>query len=125
MNSPLLHVVPATDRVDRLQFSGLAEWNERVVHVGAYTCPSCGTEAEFNTGTLRKAEEKVESPLGTEWSARCNVERPLGAWEWALDFKCRGCNAPVRIIFAADGEYAMGSHNHVLVDVIEQEGGAR
>jgi hypothetical protein len=28
----------------------------------------------------------------------------------------------VRIIFAAAEEFAMGSHNHVIVDVIEEKG---
>ena len=115
-----LHLVPAEQRVDRVRFSGGAEWSDHVVHVGAYKCPHCGAEVEFNTGSLRKAETFDGSPLGSDWHSQCQVVRPLGAWEWPLDFKCRGRNRPVRIVFAAGQEFSMGSHEHILVQVIEE-----
>ena len=111
--------LPADERVDRLLFSGRAELQEHAIDVATYQCPHCSAGAEFNTGTLRKAERYRGSPLGAEWHELCEAIRALGAWEWALDFRCSKCGCPVRIVFAADGEFAMGAHNHRLLEVIE------
>jgi hypothetical protein len=120
MGASQLLVSSAEQRVDRVLFSGRAEADEHKVHVGTYTCPHCRAETEFNTGTLRKAEGFSGSPLGTVWHERCERARGLGPWQWALDFRCPGCSCPVRIVFQADVEFAMGAHTHRLVHVIEE-----
>jgi hypothetical protein len=114
-----LRSVPAGERVDRIRFSGLVEVTDRRIDVGTYRCAHCGTEAEFNTGTLRRGENVRVSPLGDEWQRRCEELRPVGAWEWALDFRCNGCRCPVRIVYAHDGEFSMGSWKHRLLEVLE------
>ena len=118
--SPSVRLIPATERVDRVHFSGAREWHDHAIDVGTYTCPHCGATVEFNTGTLRSAEKWSESPLGASWHERCQDARKLGAWEWGLDFKCPGCDCPVRVVFVAAEEYSMGAHNHMLVTVLEQ-----
>src|SRR5690606_7026131 len=55
--------LPADERVDRLLFSGRAELQEHAIDVATYQCPHCSAGAEFNTGTLRKAERYRGSPL--------------------------------------------------------------
>ena len=105
----MLRVVPANHRVDRIQFNPKVEYTDHIIHIGAYTCPKCKKQTEFNTGHLRRFENVKESPLGSTWSQRCEVARPLGAWEWAMDFKCPNCKSSVRIIYRHDGEFAMGA----------------
>jgi hypothetical protein len=114
-----LSIVSAEDRVDRVCFNPQVEWTDHVIHVGAYTCPRCATEFEFNTGTLRHFERSERSPLGPDWERQCLAARPLGPWEWALDFRCRGCDAPVRLVYAHDGEYAMGAWKYRVLQALE------
>ena len=114
-----LQVSPAEQRLDRVLFGGRDEYDEHVVHVAAYRCPHCGRETEFNSGTLRKAQQFDGSPLGSQWHSSCEAIRPLGDWEWALDFECPQCRCPVRIVFTLDEEFAMGAYKNRLVQVIE------
>lgn len=116
-----LRLVAADQRVDRIRFSGLVEATDHIIHVGTYRCAHCGTAAEFNTGTLRRGENVGISPLGRDWQRRCEVLRPIGAWEWPLDFRCNGCHCPVRIVYGHDGEFSMGAWNHRLLEVLELE----
>jgi len=118
-NVSVLVVTPANARVDRVDLSGATEWSDHALQLATYTCPHCKSPAEFSTSTLRKAESYEGSPLGAEWHGQCNEVRPLGVWEWSLDHRCCGCGCPVRIVFAAGSEFAMGSHAHRLVDVVE------
>lgn len=64
----------------------------------------------------------VASPLGTSWHEQCQSVRKLVAWERGLDFRCPGCDCPVRVVFAAGEEFSMGAHNHRAVDVVERVG---
>ena len=120
MSASQLLVSSAEQRVDRVLFSGRAEADEHKIHLGTYRCPHCRAETEFNTGTLRKAECCDGSPLGAVWHERCESVCGLGPWQWALDFQCPGCSCPVRIVFQADVEFAMGAHTHRLVHAIEE-----
>ncbi len=119
MTASQLQISPAEERLDRLLFGGREEYDEHVVHVAAYRCAHCGRETEFNSGTLIKAQGFKGSPLGDQWHSSCEAVRPLGAWEWSLDFRCPQCSCPVRIIFAADEEFAMGAYKNRLLQVIE------
>jgi hypothetical protein len=114
-----LVVVDARERLDRVTFNPQVEYTDHIVEVGVYSCPHCQTEVQFNTGTLRQFERATVSPLGPEWGSRCEAVRPLGPWEWAMDFACRGCSRPVRIIYGHDGEYAMGAWKYRVLSVIE------
>jgi hypothetical protein len=118
-NVVALLITPAETRLDRVRLSGATEWTDYQVQLATYRCPHCKSTAELSTSTLRKAEKLHGSPLGPEWHRQCEGIRPLAGWEWALDHRCSGCRCPVRIVFAADTEFAMGSHTHRLVDVIE------
>ncbi len=115
----MLKLIPAEERVDRISFNPLVEWTEHVIHVGVYRCPKCKNEVEFNTGYLREFENMKESPLGSAWAKECEELRPIGAWEWAMDFKCSMCGSPVRIIYGHDGEVSMGTWKYKIIDVIE------
>lgn len=115
---PVALVAP-DQRVDRIVFSRQAEYLEHRIHLGSYTCPECNTALEFNTSTLESWEAAVQSPLGPEWQAACDTVRARGGWEWAFDFTCRGCDRRRRIIYAHDGEWAMGAHRYRLVAVLE------
>jgi hypothetical protein len=116
--SPIALVLPH-ERVDRTTFSGEAEYLEHRIHVGSYTCPECNTVQEFNTSTLRSWEAAQKSPFGPEWQAACDAVRARGSWEWAFDFSCRGCHRKRRIVYAHDGEWAMGEHRYRIAAVLE------
>ena len=118
-----LVVERAETRVDRVTFNPRTESDDHVVEVGTYVCPACSTPLQFNTGTLRQFETVRTSPLGDEWVRRCDRARPLGPWEWAADFRCRGCNRAVRMVYGHDGEVAMGTPKYRVLHFIE-EGGA-
>jgi hypothetical protein len=45
--------------------------------------------------------------------------RARGPWEWAFDFVCRGCGRKRRILYAHDGEWAMGAHSYRIIAVLE------
>ncbi len=120
MGDRALRIVPASERVDRVSFNPKAEWTEHVIHVGAYSCSQCETEFEFNTNTLERFELANGLQLGEEWKRRCEKIRPIGPWEWAVDFRCRGCKTAVRIIYGHDGEFAMGSYRYRLLEVLEE-----
>ena len=112
-------VVPPEQRVDPVCFDPKAESTDHVVHVGAYGCPRCGAEVEFNTVHLRRAAEWSRSPPGDDWDRDCRVARPLLAWGWGLDFGCPGCSSPVRLVYGHDGEFQMGSCKYRVLAVIE------
>jgi hypothetical protein len=117
----LVRVVPAGDRIDRLEFSEDAEYRDHAVHLGTYCCPRCDSGVEFRTHHFREHEGTKRSNLNAEWRSRFDIARPIEAsrWESFVDFHCPGCKAPVRIIYEAGQEYAMGSHPWRLVEVLE------
>jgi DNA-directed RNA polymerase subunit RPC12/RpoP len=115
----MLRLISPEEIVNRLHFNPLVEWTEHVIHVGAYRCPKCKKETEFNTGHLRAFEDLKESPLGPAWSKKCEELRPVGSWEWTMDFKCATCGFPVRIIYEHDGEISMGTWKYRLLAIIE------
>lgn len=117
-----LSIVEAGARLDLVCFNPMVEWLDHVIHVGAYTCPRCTTEFEINTSTLRQFELSNHSALGPDWERRCLAARPLGAWEWAFDFRCRGCGARVRLIYIPDREIAMGVCKYRVLLVLEEIG---
>lgn len=118
-----LRVIDAAERVDRVAFDPMVEYTDHVVEVGAYTCSHCRTEVQFSTGSLRQFEASGGLALGAEWHRRCQAIRPIGAWEWSMDFQCAGCKRPVRVVYGHDGEYAMGAWRYRLHSVIEESGG--
>jgi hypothetical protein len=120
-----LTVVGASQRFDRVAFNPAVEHTDHVVEVGAYRCPHCETEIQFTTGTLRQFERSKGLALGLEWHQRCESIRPIGPWEWSVDFRCRGCTRHVRIVYGHDGEYAMGAWKYRLLDVIEEHSDTR
>jgi len=120
MTDDSLVVVEAEERLDRVAFNPLVEWTDHMIEVGGYTCPHCRTETVFNTGTLRQFERQEVSPLGSDWHRRCEAVRPVGTWEWAMDFRCRGCDRAVRMIYSHDGEYAMSAYKYRVLHIIEE-----
>jgi hypothetical protein len=119
MASELL-LAPAEKRVDRVTFNPRTEWHDHRIEVGTYVCPACETTIQFNTGTLRQFETARTSPLGDEWARRCNSVRPLGAYEFAADFRCGGCPRAVRMVYGHDGEVAMGTPKYRVLHFIEE-----
>lgn len=116
-----VRVVPAGERLDRLEFSDEAEYRDHAVHVGAYCCPRCSFRVEFRTRNFRQHECAKRSNLDPEWHDRFDAARPLelSRWQSFLDFHCPGCKAPVRIVYEPGDEYAMGSHSWQLIEVLE------
>jgi len=116
-----VRAVPARERMDRLEFSGEVEHTEHVVHVGAYECPYCRKQVEFNTDHFRRHENNDFSNLETLWKRLFDQARPLDAkrWESFLDFHCPGCGAPVRLIYEAGAEWAMGVHGWRVTTILE------
>jgi predicted RNA-binding Zn-ribbon protein involved in translation (DUF1610 family) len=116
-----VRIVPAAERLDRLEFSDEPEYQEHAVHVGSYLCPRCGYNVEFRARNFRDHETARRSNLDAEWRSRFDAARPinLSRWESFLDFHCPGCNAPVRIIYEAGSEWAMGLHPWRLLEVLE------
>ncbi len=102
-------------------FSEQEEYIEHAVHVGTYTCPWCGQAVQFRTQHFRKHEKRNPSNLRQEWQTVFNAFRPVSpkGWESFLDFHCPQCDAPVRIIYDAGGEWAMGVHSWVVKEIVE------
>lgn len=116
---PSVRMVPAGERCDRIIFNPRVEHDDHVIHVGAYRCPHCSSEFEFNTRALRHGETREPGAAEGTWDAACRSVRPLAdAWEWFFDFHCPGCRAPVRIIYGHGGDYAMGAHMYELLAVL-------
>ena len=115
-----LRVVPADERFSRLVFNPKHEYTDHLIDVGAYRCPHCASESEFNTGTLRQHEtDRARADLST-WGRACEATRALGAaWEWFFDLSCIGCGAPARVIYGHGGEFAMGCYKYQLLEVLE------
>jgi hypothetical protein len=116
-----LKMVAPQERADRVAFNPMTEYTDHVVEVGVYSCPHCHTEIRFSTGTLRQFERAKGLALGPEWHQRCEALRPVGAWEWTIDFRCSGCSRLVRIVYGHDGEYAMGACKYRLLNIIEEQ----
>jgi hypothetical protein len=117
----VVRVVPANERMNRLEFSSQVEWTEHVVHIGQYQCPWCSDYVEFRTQNFQKHEHITYSNLKSPWPKRFSNTRPIKAekWESFLDFHCPGCAAPVRIIYEPGNEYAMGTHGWRVTEIIE------
>lgn len=120
-----LKMMAPQERVNRVAFNPMTEYTDHVVEVGVYRCPHCHAETQFNTGTLRQFEQVKGLALGHEWHQRCEALRPIGVWEWTMDFRCSGCSRSVRIVYGHDGEYAMGAWKYRLLGIIEEQGDAR
>ena len=118
-----ISVVKAVRRLDRVAFNPATEYTDHAFEVGVYTCPHCKTLREFHTGTLQQFERAKGLELGPEWNARCEIVRPLGAWEWAMDFRCQGCGRAVRLVYGHDGEYAMSSWKYRALEILEDTAG--
>lgn len=63
----------------------------------------------------------------TPWKARFDEAHPLDArrWESFLDFHCPGCRAPVRLIYEAGAEWAMGVHGWRVTTILESANAAQ
>jgi hypothetical protein len=116
-----VNLVPAELRLDRAVFGRVPEATEQVADVGHYFCPHCRAAAEFRTRHFEQHLACANTNLSEPWNERFVAARPLHAEEWEsfLDFECPGCRAPVRIIYRAGPEWAMGCHGWHLVDVVE------
>jgi predicted RNA-binding Zn-ribbon protein involved in translation (DUF1610 family) len=118
-----VRILPAETRIDRCEFSRLPEHVVHNTDIGTYKCPHCGSSVEFRTKHFEKHFDSTFTNLDLLWHERFTAKRPVrdSDWESFLDFLCPGCNAPVRIIYRAGPEWAMGCHGWQLVDVVEAE----
>jgi len=113
--------VPPEQRLNRLDFSRRREQLDHAVDIGVYICPHCSNALEFSTSDFERHELKQLTILDAETVASFRKARPVHpeTWESSLDFFCEGCQRPVRIVYQADGEWAMGAHGWRIVDLIE------
>lgn len=116
-------IVSASERLDRLEFSGKTEYQDHCVHIGSYICPCCASRVDFHARHFLTHEGLKHSNLEDEWRTRFDATRPLNAsrWESFLDFHCPGCKAPVRVIYEPGDEYAMGAHSWRALEVLEAD----
>ena len=116
-----VRIVPARDRMDRVEFSHEQEWRDHAVQMGAYQCPGCSHRVELRASDIERHEYAPTTNLRDPWPRRFDDARPVRGdrWESFLDFNCPGCGAPVRLIFAQGPEYAMGAHSWSFVDIVE------
>jgi hypothetical protein len=95
--------IAAVERLDRTRFRSDVEYLDHVVQLAAYRCPHCGVGVEFQGRHLVEGQpfgSRAPAALDSPWRAAFDVARPLAPFEWALDFHCAGCGAPVRIVYA-------------------------
>jgi len=120
---PSVRVLPAEMRVDRVSFSRLPEFTKHTTDTGTYVCAHCTTAVAFRTRNFEKHFDTSFTNLDAFWHNQFTSRRPLqsGEWEAFLDFACPGCGAPVRIIYRAGPEWAMGCHGWQLIEVLEAE----
>lgn len=94
--------VAAAERLDRTQFRSDVEYLDHVVQLAGYSCPHCGAGVEFEGRHWRDGRPFGAARAATldgRWHAAFDADRPLRSGEWALDFNCPGCRAPVRIVY--------------------------
>lgn len=118
-----VRIVPASERLDRLEFSPKAEFQDHCVHIGSYICPRCDFLVDLHARHFLKHEGLKDSNLEVEWRTHFDAARPLNAsrWESFLDFHCPGCKAPVRVIYEPGDEYAMSAHSWLVLEVLEAD----
>jgi predicted RNA-binding Zn-ribbon protein involved in translation (DUF1610 family) len=113
--------VAAAVRLDRTQFRSDVESLDHVVQLAAYSCPHCGAGVEFKGRHWREGRPfggARPSALEDRWQAAFDTARPLDPFEWAMDFHCPGCGAPVRIVYAQMSDMSKTS-DWDLVEVLE------
>ncbi|GAA6146021.1 hypothetical protein NBRC116585_21390 [Thalassolituus maritimus] len=101
-------------------------FNELSVGVGqtatstSYRCDHCSVINTLTHSAFDKALFKDSSVFNQDLLELINAVRKFerGHWEEFLDFKCRGCNSPVRVIYEPN-EFRMGCHYYQLKLVIE------
>lgn len=115
-----VRIVPAAMRIDRTAFSRL---REQAADIGSYRCPHCQAGAEFRAADFERRFGSGSTALDPVWQLRFTDKRPLreNEREGFLDFACRGCGAPVRIIYRAGCGWAMGCLDWETAEVLEAE----
>ena len=99
----------------RIEFEGQ-------INTSIYKCPKCDTQISFNTNDFQKHAATNFSNLPAKIDSYIYSVRPLDSesWESFLDFSCRGCEMPIRVIFTP-WEFAMGCYGFDIASVIEIE----
>lgn len=107
-------------RIDRTAFSRL---REHAADAGSYRCPHCRTDVDLRAADFERRFGSGSTALDPAWQLRFTGRRPLSEDEREafLDFACRGCGAPFRIIYRAGRGWAMGCLDWEMVDVLEAE----
>ena len=112
-------VIEAKERFSELDI-GAGQEADRT----SFRCGNCSTVNNFTQKVFEQAlfedssilsQERVESINGARKFERDN-------WEEFFDFKCSGCNNPVRVIYVPN-EFRMGCHYYQLKQVIEVASG--
>ena len=113
--------IAAIERLDRTEFRSGVEYLDHVVQLAAYRCPHCGVGVEFQGRHLsggHSSGSQAPAAIDLPWRSAFDAARPLDPFEWALDFSCPGCGAPVRIVYAqmSDGSKSL---DWDLLEVVE------
>jgi hypothetical protein len=92
--------VAAAERLDRTQFRSDVAYLDHVVQLAGYRCARAGVEFKGRHWWEGRSFGTARPPVLEErWHAAFDADRPLQSREWALDFNCPGCRAPVRIVY--------------------------
>lgn len=113
-------IVAADRRLDRTTFSRLPQ---QAADAGRYRCPHCRADSELLAADFERRFGARTSALDPAWQACFTGSRPLreDEREGFVDFACRGCGAPVRIIYRAGQGWSMGCLEWQAVAVLEAE----
>lgn len=115
-----VRLVGAEMRIDRTAFSRL--WRQ-AVDAGRYGCPHCRAVHEFLATDFERGFGACRGVLDPAWRLGFAAKRPLREddREACIDFACRGCGAPARIIYRAGRASAMGCLDWEILAVVEAE----
>ncbi len=112
-------VVDASERFDATHFDPRTEHLQHEICVSNYTCPSCSYRVRFNTHDF--GSSRRDDPFTPEQRSALDAARPLDVktWEQCFEFLCPQCSLPVRAVYHADHEFAMGCHTYELLAVAD------
>jgi hypothetical protein len=116
---PNYSIIDAADRLSKLEFSAGQDWETHPD--STYTCPHCNQQMSFGMRDFEKHRLSQFTNLSAEDAQSIGTASPApdDRFNSFVDFYCRGCRMPVRILYLA---WAGGrfTHGYTLSYVIER-----
>ena len=112
-------IIDAADRLSKLEFSADQDWETYPDSI--YTCPHCSEHLSFGMRDFEKHQRSKFTNLSTHDAQTIAAASPVAEDKYNsfLDFYCRGCRRPVRILYLSwtGGRY---THGYTLLYVVER-----